>query len=168
MSLMPNTTSVGLWTFSDQWSELVPLGPLGGQTNGGPQRQLLQQAATSLPSRVNGSTALYDTALQAYRVLREGYDASKVNSEVLITDGKNEIAGGLDLTGLLTGLRAEVDPARPIQIIGIGLGPDADMDVLQQLATATGGKAYQALNGDDFQSVLFDALSRRPCATANC
>ena len=168
MSLMPNTTSVGLWTFSDQWSELVPLGPLGGQTNGGPQRQLLQQAATSLPSRVNGSTALYDTALQAYRVLREGYDASKVNSEVLITDGKNEIAGGLDLTGLLTGLRAEVDPARPIQIIGIGLGPDADMDVLQQLATATGGKAYQALNGADFQSVLFDALSRRPCATANC
>ena len=168
MSLMPNTTSVGLWTFSDQWSELVPLGPLGGQTNGGPQRQLLQQAATSLPSRVNGSTALYDSALQAYRVLREGYDASKVNSEVLITDGKNEIAGGLDLTGLLTGLRAEVDPARPIQIIGIGLGPDADMDVLQQLATATGGKAYQALNGADFQSVLFDALSRRPCATSNC
>ncbi|QUQ66129.1 VWA domain-containing protein [Kutzneria sp. CA-103260] len=168
MSLMPDTTAVGLWTFADQWSELVPLGPLGGQTNGAPQRQLLQQAAMSLPGKVKGSTALYDAALQAYTVLRNGYDASKVNSEVLITDGKNETPGGLDLTGLLTALRAEVDPTRPIQIIGIGLGPDADMDVLQQLAATTGGKAYQALNGADFRSVLFDALSRRPCATSNC
>ncbi|MFI9382430.1 substrate-binding domain-containing protein [Kutzneria sp. NPDC052558] len=170
MALMPDTTAVGLWTFADQWNELVPLGPLGGQSNGAPQRQLLQQAATTLPSRVKGSTALYDAALQAYRVLRLGYDASKVNSEVLITDGKNETPGGLDLTGLLAQLRTEVDPTRPIQIIGIGLGPDADMDVLQQLASATGGKAYQALNGADFRSVLFDALSRRPCTTptANC
>jgi Ca-activated chloride channel family protein len=168
MSLMPNTTSVGLWTFSEHWSELVPLGPLGAKLTGAPQREALQQAATSLPSRVGGSTALYDTALQAYRALRDGYDATRVNSEVLITDGRNEIDGGIDLPGLITALRAEVDPTRPIQIIGIGLGPDADMDVLQQLATATGGKAYQALSGADFRSVLFDALSRRPCVTANC
>jgi len=168
MSLMPDTTSVGLWTFSEHWSELVPLGPLGGKTSGSPQRQALQQAALSLPSRVGGSTALYDTALQAYRVLRDGYDATRVNSEVLITDGKNETTGGTDLDGLITALRAEVDPTRPIQIIGIGLGPDADMGVLQQLATTTGGKAYQALSGADFRSVLFDALSRRPCVTSNC
>ncbi|MBB5888867.1 substrate-binding domain-containing protein [Kutzneria kofuensis] len=168
MSLMPDTTSVGLWTFSEQWSELVPVGPLGGKTNGGPQRQLLQQAAASLPGRVGGNTALYDTALQAYRALRDGYDATKVNSEVLITDGKNETPGGIDLTALIAALRAEVDPTRPIQIIGIGLGPDADMTVLQQLAAATGGKAYQALSGADFRAVLFDALSRRPCTTSNC
>lgn len=168
MSLMPSTTSVGLWTFADNWTELVPLGPLGGQTNGAPHRQLLQQAAMSLPNRVNGNTSLYDSALQAYQVLRDGYDASKVNSEVLITDGKNEIPGGLDLNGLVTALRAEVDPTKPIQIIGIGLGPDADMNTLQQLAAVTGGKAYQALTGADFQSVLFDALSRRPCTTSNC
>jgi hypothetical protein len=42
------------------------------------------------------------------------------------------------------------------------------MATLQQLASATGGKAYQALTGADFQSVLFDALSRRPCTTSNC
>ncbi|GAA3436068.1 hypothetical protein [Kutzneria kofuensis] len=100
----------------------MPVGPLGGKTNGGPQRQLLQQAAASLPGRVGGNTALYDTALQAYRALRDGYDATKVNSEVLITDGKNETPGGIDLTALIAALRAEVDPTRPIQIIGIGLG----------------------------------------------
>jgi len=37
------------------------------------------------------------------------------------------------------------------------------MDVLQQLPSRTGGKAYQALKRADFRSVLFDALSRRPC-----
>jgi hypothetical protein len=168
MSLMPDSTAVGLWTFSEQWNELVPLGPLGGTTGGVPQRQALQEAATTLPGRVGGGTALYDTALQAYRALRDGYDSSKVNSEVLITDGKNETTGGTDLDGLLTALHAEVDPTRPIQIIGIGLGPDADIGVLQQLAAATGGKAYQALTGADFRSVLFDALSRRPCTTSNC
>ncbi|MEV6610081.1 substrate-binding and VWA domain-containing protein [Kutzneria sp. NPDC051319] len=168
MSLMPDTTSVGLWTFAEHANELVPLGPLGGRTTGSPQRQALQQAAVTLPTLVGGNTALYDTALQAYQTLRDGYDATKVNSEVLITDGKNETTGGLDLDGLVAALRAQVDPTRPIQIIGIGLGPDADMNVLHQLATATGGQAYQALSGADFRSVLFDALSRRPCATSNC
>jgi Mg-chelatase subunit ChlD len=128
----------------------------------------LQQAAASLPSRVGGSTALYDTVLQAYQVLRDGFDASKVNSMVLITDGRNEIDGGTDLNTMLARLHAEADATKPVQIIGIGLGPDADIGVLQQLAAATGGKAYQALNGADFRSVLFDALSRRPCVTSNC
>jgi hypothetical protein len=168
MSLMPDSTSVGLWTFADQWHELVPLGPLGGKAAGAPQRQALQQAAASLPSRVGGSTALYDTVLQAYQVLRDGFDASKVNSLVLITDGRNEIDGGTDLNTMLARLHAEADATKPVQIIGIGLGPDADIGVLQQLAAATGGKAYQALNGADFRSVLFDALSRRPCVTSNC
>ena len=59
-----------------------------------------------------------DAALQAYRVLRAGYDSSKVNSEVLITDGKNEKAGGLDLNGLLQMLRAQADQSKPVEVIG--------------------------------------------------
>ncbi|AHH93738.1 substrate-binding domain-containing protein [Kutzneria albida] len=174
MSLMPDSTYVGLWAFSIQqappndWAELVPLGPLGGKAGQISQRVALQQAAASLPGRVRGGTALYDTAFAAYETLRDGYDPSKVNTEVLITDGRNEKNGGLDLAGLLRTLRTQADPSRPVQIIGIGLGPDADMDALQQIATATGGKAYQAGDAAAFRSVLFDALSRRPCATNNC
>ena len=168
LALMPDTTSVGLWTFSLTSTELVPLGPLGGKINGVPQRLALQKAGASLPSRVGGSTALYDTALAGFETLESGFDATKVNAEVLITDGRNDRAGGLSLAGLLTRLRTEYDPTRPVEIIGIGLGPDADMSDLNQIATVTGGKAYQALDGAAFRAVLFDALSRRPCKTSTC
>ena len=100
--------------------------------------------------------------------MKNGFDPTKVNAEVLITDGRNERAGGLDLNGLLARLRAEADPSRPIEIIGIGLGPDADMGVLNQIAAVTGGKAYQALDGAAFRAVFFDALSRRPCTSSVC
>ena len=168
LALMPNTTSVGLWTFSLTATELVPLGPLGGLDNGVPQRLALQQAGATLPGRVGGSTALYDTALAGYEALKNGYDPTKVNAEVLITDGRNERAGGLDLNTLLSRLRAETDPTRPVEIIGIGIGPDADMPVLNQIAAVTGGKAYQALDAATFGAVFFDALSHRPCYSSTC
>ena len=168
LALMPDSTSVGLWAFSLTTTELVPLGPLGGSINGIPQRLALQQAGGTLPSRVGGSTALYDTALAGFEALRSGFDATKVNAEVLITDGRNDRTGGISLTTLLARLRSEVDPTRPVEIIGIGLGPDADMNTLNQIATVTGGKAYQALDGAAFRAVLFDALSRRPCTSSIC
>ncbi|MFC0429602.1 substrate-binding domain-containing protein [Kutzneria buriramensis] len=174
MSLMPDSTYVGLWAFSQQqgppndWKELVPLGPLGGTVGGISQRFALQQAATSLPARVRGGTALYDTAFAAYETLRDDFDPTKVNAVVLITDGKNEKQGGLDLTGLLSTLRAQQDSSKPVEVIGIGLGPDADMNALNQIAQATGGKAYQAQDANSFRGVLFDALSRRPCTGSGC
>ncbi|MFI9383230.1 substrate-binding domain-containing protein [Kutzneria sp. NPDC052558] len=168
LSLMPDTTSVGLWTFSLTTSELVPLGPLGGLDNGVPQRIALQRAGLTLPARVGGSTALYDTALAGFEALKTGYDPTKVNAVVLITDGRNDRSGGLSLTSLLTRLRAEADPTRPVEIISIGLGPDADMPVLNQIAAVTGGKAYQALDAATFRAVFFDALSRRPCNSSTC
>jgi Ca-activated chloride channel family protein len=173
MALMPDSTYVGLWAFSQQqappndWKEMVPLGPLGGQVNGISQRFALQQAATTLPSRVRGGTALYDTAFAAYETLRDDFDPTKVNAVVLITDGRNEKNGGLDLNGLLQMLRAQADPSKPVQVIGVGLGPDADMNALNQIAAVTGGKAYQAIDAASFRGVLFDALSRRPCNTTN-
>src|SRR5262249_53962388 len=100
--------------------------------------------------------------------LRDDYDPTKVNAVVLITDGKNEKNGGLDLNGLLQMLQAQADPSKPVEVIGIGLGPDADMNALQQIATATGGKASQAMAAAAFRGVLFDALSRRPCVSSVC
>ena len=85
---------------------------------------------------------------------------------MLITDGKNDKNGGLDLNGLLQMLRAQVDPSKPVEVIGIGLGPDADMNALQQIASVTRGKAYQAIDAASFRGVLFDALSRRPCGNS--
>jgi hypothetical protein len=80
---------------------------------------------------------------------------------VLITDGENEDDAGIQLQPLLDTLRAEADPARPVKVVGIALGPDADLDALEQIADATGGAAYPALDPEDLQGVLFDAIRRR-------
>jgi hypothetical protein len=80
---------------------------------------------------------------------------------VLITDGENDDPSGIALPALLDTLRAEADPARPVKVIGIGLGPDADLDALRQIADATSGAAYLAKDPQDLQSVLFDAIRRR-------
>ena len=46
-------------------------------------------------------------------------------------------------------------------VIGIALGPDADLGSLEQIAAATGGAAYSAVDENDLQNVLFDALRQR-------
>ncbi len=167
LGMLPDTSQIGLWAFSTQqappndWRELVSLGPLGGQLDNG--RTPVSYTQTGLPGLVRGGTALYDTALAASRAARQGYDPSKANAVVLITDGRDEDPQGISLADLLNTLRSEAAQAQPVPFITIGLGPDADMDALNQIATATGGKAYQARQPEDIRSVLLDAISQRQC-----
>jgi Mg-chelatase subunit ChlD len=82
---------------------------------------------------------------------------------VLITDGRNEVTGGIDLASVLQTLRAEADPTRPVPVIAIGLGPEADVEALRQIAQATGGRSYQAQDPQEIRDVLLDAISQRAC-----
>jgi Ca-activated chloride channel homolog len=165
LGLFPDSTQVGLWAFSIQqappndWAELVPMGPLGSPG----RKEAMQQAFASLPSRTNGGTGLNDSVLAAYRTQRAGYDAGRVNSVVVLTDGRNEDPNGVNDATLLRTLRAETDPAHPVPIILVGMGPDVDFNALQQIAAATGGKAYLAKNPADIQGVFLDALIQRRC-----
>lgn len=84
-----------------------------------------------------------------------------MSSVVIVTDGKDEDGAGIGRETFLRTLRAETDPARPVKVIGIALGPDADLGALQQMVDVTGGGAYSAEDPNDLQTVLFDALRRR-------
>ncbi|MGW4111600.1 substrate-binding and VWA domain-containing protein [Actinosynnema sp. NPDC004786] len=173
LGMLPDTSEIGLWAFStdknppDDWVELVPVGPLGEPINGAPRRVQLQKGAGSLPGLVGGGTALNETALAAFRHVQRTYDPSKINSVTLITDGSNDDISSIDLPGLLATLKREADPARPVPMIMVGLGADADMNALRQIAEATGGKAYQAMEPEDIRGVLLDGISQRRCRP-NC
>ena len=85
-----------------------------------------------------------------------------MDSVLLVTDGANDDdPGGLAMPQLLDTLKSEADPNRPVKVIGVALGPDSDLDALKQIAAATGGAAYSALDPRDLQTVLFDALRQR-------
>jgi hypothetical protein len=173
LGMLPDTSEIGLWAFStdkkppNDWIELVPIGPLGEPIAGAPRRAQLEKGAGNLPALVGGGTALNETVLAAFRHVQRTYDPSKINSVTLMTDGSNDDISSIDLPALLETLRRESDPARPVPMMMIGLGQDADMGALEQIADATGGKAYQALEPEDIRGVLLDAVSQRRCRP-NC
>ncbi|MGY2004405.1 substrate-binding domain-containing protein [Blastococcus sp. SYSU DS1024] len=169
LSLVPDDYALGLWAFAyelqgDQdWTELVPTRELDDVVDGRTQREVLDEQLDTIPDRLTpGGTGLYDTTLAAVRSARENYDPTAVNSVLMVTDGTNEDdAEGLSLEELLSTLEAEADPQRPIKVIGVALGPDADLSSLEEIAEATGGAAYSAVDENDLQTVLFDALRQR-------
>ncbi|WP_350349468.1 VWA domain-containing protein [Agromyces sp. G08B096] len=169
MSKFSGEVELGVWVFSTarngdlDYEDLAPIAPLADQAH----TQGIQQIIGSLPARLGGATGLYDTTLAAVQRVRETYDPEKVNSVLLITDGKNEDENGISLEQLLGELQKMNDPAKPVPVIMIGFGPDTDLGAMQQIAKTTGGAAYSASKPEDLGLVLVDALTQRTCRP-NC
>jgi Bacterial extracellular solute-binding protein len=168
LTLVPGDFALGLWFFAAElegdrdWTEAVPTRTLEAEVGGTLQRDLLDEELDTIPDRLSpGGTGLYDTTLDAVRAARGDFDPTAVNSVLVVTDGTNEDSQGIDLDELLETLRSEADPERPVKVIGVALGPDADLGALEQIADATGGAAYSAVDPTDLQTVLFDALRQR-------
>jgi Ca-activated chloride channel family protein len=144
--LLTNTTSIGLWEFSlrsgstSEYRELVPFGPLPGTVGAMPRRQALAQAVPRM--RADGATPLYNTAYAAFRHMQQRWQPNSTNAVILITDGKNELDGGLSLATLVSRLTREQRPDRPVQVVSIAVGPEADAVALQQISKATGGRTF--------------------------
>jgi Ca-activated chloride channel homolog len=142
-SLLTNATSIGLWDFSvrpdraGEHRELVSFGPIFGGVGPVSRQKALYGAVTGL--RANGFTPLYDTAYAAFHEMQKQWQPNATNVVLLVTDGANELDGGLDLPGLVDRLRHEQRADRPVQIISIAVGSEADANALQQISAATGG-----------------------------
>ncbi|WP_203589804.1 VWA domain-containing protein [Streptomyces sp. SID13031] len=163
LGLFPDNAALGLWTFSTKigpldsdFKELIPIGKLSPN-----QRQKITTALAVQKPIKGGGTGLYDTAIAAVRAVRSGYDSSAVNAVLLFTDGKNDDPGSLSLAKTVQTLEGLRDPARPVRIIALGMGPDADANELRALAAATGGQSYVAKNPQDLRNVFISALQSR-------
>jgi hypothetical protein len=158
MTLVPDDWTMGLWTFSQHpapatdWTELVPLGPVKTQ------RGTLTGATASLPSRVGGNTGLYDTAIAAFEDVSAHYDPASVNVVALLTDGADLDSDSMGLPTLLTRLKAEYNPGKPVHIVTIGFGADADASALKQISDATHGQSYIVKDPNEILGVLLDSI----------
>jgi Ca-activated chloride channel family protein len=173
VALFPPESDVGLWAFSDDqagtqdWIEIEPQRRLYEPLEGGTHFQRLEQGLNSLPGRTRGGTGLYDTTLAAFRHARANYDPGKVNSIVILTDGRDEYdEGAIPLGQLLNAIRTESasDPSKPVIVFPVGMGPDVDMNVLNQIAQATGipeARAYQVESPTEIRDVFLDAMRAR-------
>ncbi|GGK56202.1 hypothetical protein GCM10010094_15700 [Streptomyces flaveus] len=163
------TDRVGLLKFSDadvlgggkDYKELVPLGPYNEKLPGGTRADLLSDNVKSLEPE--GATGLYDTLDHTTQAMRDDYDPKAINAIVLLTDGRNEDIGSLSKETLLKRIG---DPdQQQIRIFTIAYGNKADekdnngRSVLQEIADASGGRAYDARRAETIRDVLTSVIS---------
>jgi len=169
LSLYPGDSEIGLWVFSrtltpdSDHRELIPVSTLGPDGQGGSGAQRLAQALAGIQAIPDGGTGLYDTVLDAVRTMRAGWDPTKVNAVLILSDGMNDDAGSISLDGLLSTLTAEQDPDKPVPVISIAFGPDSDVQALSQISRATGGAAYESRDPRQIGEIFLDAVGQRLC-----
>jgi Ca-activated chloride channel family protein len=169
LALFAPETNLGTWVFSTNlvgnrdWAESVPIGPTNARLPDGKiRRQVLAEALARLQA-TNGDTGLYDTTLAAFQAVQRSYAPQRINIVVLLTDGINDDpSGGIDRAELLRRLKAEQDKERPVRIITIAYGANADAASLKMIADATGGLAFVSRDPRDILHVFTDAITKLP------
>jgi Ca-activated chloride channel family protein len=158
-------TTIGMWYFGSSatsntpHTEVVPFGPITAAVDGKTRREALGGAIATYRPQVNAGTPLYQTVLDGVDDLRDRVQPGRPAVVVVLTDGAD---GGtrFSMTNqqFLQRLKAAQDPGRPVPVIAVGYGPDANMKALQDMAKATGGQAIAARNPADLASAMARAF----------
>jgi hypothetical protein len=153
LELFTDNSQVGLWEYADELTEIVPIDTL---TEDHSQRILSSIAAVQV--RGTDESALFEALLAGYRELKEGYDPERSNTLIVWTDSANNQPDGPTLDEALGELEGLADVTRPIRVILLGLGPDANMTELEEIARVTGGGAFHLQNPDEIALIFLRAL----------
>jgi Ca-activated chloride channel homolog len=148
---------LGLWIFSSDFPpnhrpylELIPIQPV---------RDVLGQLKSKISSLTpQQGTALYATIRAANQAMQTGYDPSRINAVVLLTDGRNEYPQDTDLSGLLRQLQGSGEE-RAVRIFPIAYGDDADLRTLTAIAQASRAAAYNASDPASIDKVFTAVVS---------
>lgn len=156
---------IGLWEFattldgSKDYRKLMPTRRLGDTAKGGAtHREALAAAFAALQPVPNGATGLYDTTLASYKEALSTYVKGKFNALVILTDGSNQDPRSISRSALIDQLKTLADPERPVPIIAIAVGPDADREEVADIAEVTGGGGYQVTDPAEIQAVILQAI----------
>ena len=124
---------VGLVEFNSGIANIIELDTLGAN------RPALTSAVNTLEA--GGNTALLDAVRTAYWRLQRQADPERINAIVAMTDGK-ENASDVTIRQLAEEIRVG-NQQIPVIIFSIAYGDDADYEMLQALADASGGQWKQ-------------------------
>jgi Ca-activated chloride channel family protein len=126
---------VGLEGFNDKVYDLVGLAPVGSVG-----AKVQQEIAQLVPE---GETAVYDATAQAVRQVQAGATGSdRINAVVVLTDGQDN-QSAITADALVSRLRADANgETGGVRVFTIAYGSGANVDVLKQLARASGGQQY--------------------------
>ncbi|MEV4706489.1 VWA domain-containing protein [Actinoplanes sp. NPDC049316] len=162
LALFDDQWAVGTWIFSTEmdgkkpYKQIVPITPL---TSG---RSQLQASISKIVPKDGGDTGLYDTALAAYKSVQDTWQAGRVNSVLLFTDGVNENKDGITRQTLINELKKTADPKRPVRMVIIGIGTGVDRNELEAITNATNaGGVFIAPDPAKISDIFLEAISSR-------
>lgn len=168
LALFPDSTHMGLWeigrsrSLSQPFNQLVSIGALPADYGVITRRAQLQQIIETL-NPGTGTLALNDAILAAYRNMTSTYAPSYANAVLVLTSGVDSAHGDMPLSALLTKLRALYSPGKKVEIVVLMLGQKGNFTALQEIATATGGVAYQISNPAEVGKIFIEAIAHRMC-----
>ena len=139
------------------YREVVRVAPIGTQ-----RQAMIDGIASQFPQ--NG-TPLYDVTKKSYETMLAGYDESKINAVVFLTDGVND-DGIFDdddqqFTDVINQLQAGSEGAssRPVRVFTISYGNGADVVTLRAIAQATSAAHYDASDPTSMNQVFTAVIS---------
>jgi hypothetical protein len=165
LGLFDDSWAIGLWVFSTElvgtrdWRQLVPIGPMSAQ------RGILESKLIEIVPKQGGGTGLYDTMLAAYQAVQEDWEAGRINSVVLFTDGQNEDRNGISQENILAQLAKLADPERPVQVVIVGIGDGVSKAELESITNVTGGGVFVTEDPAKIGEIFLQAIALRPGAT---
>ena len=168
LALFPDSTHMGLWEIgrsrsaATPYTELVSVGALPADYGVITRRAQLQQIIATLTTG-NGVLALNDAILAAYKKMTQTYTPNYANAVLVLTSGVDSAHGDMQLSALLSNLRALYNTSRKVEIVVIMFGQHGNFSALSQIASATGGVAYQISNPAEVGKIFIEAISQRIC-----
>ncbi|MDT4990401.1 MAG: hypothetical protein QOH97_293 [Actinoplanes sp.] len=156
LGLFSDDWQVGIWEFDGATHrQLVPIGQLINN------RSDVARSLTGIAAH-GPDTGLYRTILDAYKAVQQGWQAGRVNSVLVMTDGVNAATGGdLTLTDLQAQLTALKDPGRPVQIVIVGVGDAVARAPLDEITRTVGGGVFVATDPTQVVDVFSRAIALR-------
>ena len=147
---------LGLWVFSTEldknlpYKQMVPIKPV---------KDGLNDVRRSIQGLVpDGGTGLYATTRAAVRFMQQGFDPSRINAVLLLTDGRNEYPADTNLDSLVREVGSE-STATGVRVFTIGYGDDADLPTLRRIAEASRAAAYDASDPASIERVFTAVVS---------
>ncbi|WP_433474449.1 substrate-binding and VWA domain-containing protein [Spirillospora sp. CA-142024] len=171
-TLVPDDSSFGLWTLTGTpgrpYRQAGPMRELGARSqSGGNQRLTLQEALEHVRPRSGASTGL-DAAIEAaYREVDRNYEKDRLNVVLVLTAGARGGAERTELGRTAERLRGAFDARRPVSVIVLGFGAEADPS-LRKVAAATDGGAYKIDNPGTVMRLFLRSDQLRVCDDPRC
>jgi len=151
------TTDLGDEGDPQEYLELIPTGRIGDV-----REQLKGKIRDLVP--LNG-TPLYTATETAYEQQLQGYDPTRINAVVLLSDGVNDDGEPDDdreqLQSLLDSLSADAEgqQGQSVRVFPISYGDDADLATLRRIAEASQAAVYDSSDPRSITKVLIAVVS---------